>query len=60
MVPPDKVSAFQNDLKNEFGQTSWIIGELVKGDRKVIFGENNEESRMNIINVSDSFLADDA
>lgn len=23
MVPPDKVDAFQNDLKNDFGQTSW-------------------------------------
>ena len=60
MIPPDKVKAFQDDLKQQYGQTSWIIGELVPGDRKVIFGESNTPQSVKVINVADSFLADDA
>ena len=43
MVPPDKVTDYQNDLQNQFGQRSWVIGELVAGkERKCIFGQNGK------------------
>jgi len=32
----------------------------VPGNRNVIFGEGNDEKNIDVINVSDSFLDDDA
>jgi selenide,water dikinase len=48
MVPPEKVALFQDDLLKEFGQKSWIVGDLTESKpeapRKVHFGENGDVS----------------
>jgi hypothetical protein len=64
MVPPDKVEPFMKDLWEEFGQTSWIVGEVrecknPENGRKVYFGDNDDHTTLNIINVSKSFLKDE-
>lgn len=58
MVPPDRVQAFTQDLEKEYGQSCWIIGELVPGkERKCLMGENDNEETLKIINVEESFMA---
>ena len=62
MMAPDKVEAFQSELLNSYGQQSWTVGELLPGkagERKVIFGENDDHRSVEIINVSESFLVDE-
>jgi len=63
MVPPEKVQAFQDDLEKEYGQKSWIVGNLTTSlpdaPRKVHFGENDDSSNIKIINVEQSFMADE-
>ena len=52
MVPPEKAQQFQEDLEEEFGQKSWVIGDVVASpssanpgeQRQVYFGENNDRS----------------
>ena len=57
MVPPERLEAFQSELLSEFGQKSWVIGEVVEGkEKKVIFG--NETSGPEVISV-EQFVADD-
>jgi hypothetical protein len=42
---------------NEYGQKSWVIGEVVEGEeKKVIFG--NDAGEIEVIQV-DQFVADD-
>lgn len=57
MVPPDKVAAFQEDLEKEFGQKSWLVGEVVasaspEDQHKLHFDDAKA------INVDKSFMAD--
>lgn len=62
MVPPENVKALQSELWNEHGQRSWTIGQLLpskKGERKVLFGEHDDHRSVEIIPVTESFLADE-
>lgn len=48
MVPPEKVAPFQEDLLKEYGQQSWVVGDLTasipEAPRKVHFGINGDVS----------------
>lgn len=55
MVPPDSVDDFQKELAEKHGQLSWVVGELVPGNRQVIFGQ---DAPPNVIEVK-HFVADD-
>ena len=58
MVPPEKVFDYQTDLLNNYGQKSWVIGEVVPDkERTVIFGDKGN-NRPEVIKV-ENFIADD-
>lgn len=62
MVPPESVKALQDELRKDYGQMSWVVGELLpskKGERKVLFGENDDHRSVEIVSVTESFLADE-
>lgn len=57
LVPPESLEAFQTELLEEYGQKSWVIGEVVEGaEKKVIFGDDN--GNIEVIQV-EQFVADD-
>jgi hypothetical protein len=57
MIPPERLEAFQSELLEEFGQKSWVIGEVVEGsEKKVIFG--NDKGEIEVIQI-EQFVADD-
>ena len=62
MVPPQKVEAFQADLWNEFGQKSWVVGDVVasaEDSRQVWFGKDGDWKSIKVINVGESFMKDE-
>jgi hypothetical protein len=40
MMAPDAASEFIKASLGEFGQTTWVIGQVTKGTRKVIFRDD--------------------
>jgi len=54
IVPPDALQDMQRDLLHDFGQESWVVGDVVKGSRQVQWGKNKA---IDIINVETSFLS---
>jgi len=62
ICPPESVQPLQEELLNTFGQTSWEIGEVVaseNGEKKAIFGKDDDFKNIEIIHVTESFLADE-
>lgn len=54
-VPQKNVSLFQDELKTQFGQQSWIVGEVVEGNRQVHFKPENFQ----VIQVDEPLVLDE-
>ena len=51
MLQPEKARDFIAELEQEHGQKSWIVGQVVKGDRKAKINDD-----VSILSVNESFL----
>ena len=51
MIPASNADEYRKELKERFGQNSWIVGEVESGDRQV-----KMEKDIKVIQVLDSFL----
>ena len=36
MMPPESADDFMKELENEYGQKSWVVGEVSKGQRNAV------------------------
>ena len=50
-VPPDALQDMQKELREVYGQDSWIVGDVTKGNRQV------QWNKIEVINVEESFLS---
>ena len=51
MLKKEVVKDFMKESLEKYGQETWLVGEVVKGDRKAILREDRE-----IITIKESFL----
>ena len=51
MLDKDKAMDFMNESLNDYGQQTWIVGQVVKGTRKAEIRTDRD-----IIPVTESFL----
>lgn len=51
MIDKDRASDFQKAAKDQFGHETWLVGEIVKGERNAKIVDD-----VDVISVSKSFL----
>ena len=53
VIPEQNCKPYQQELREKYGQQSWVIGQVTEGTRKVVFETSNQE----VVEISDPLVA---